>query len=153
MFNFIEDASVKQAIAREVLLDLPEWFGLPESTQAYIDQVKDMVFISIGQEECMGFCALDTSNALQVNLHVLGLKKIYHNQGIGGELIKFITAYGRENGYGYLSVLTLSGQHESIEYGLTRKFYLKTGFKEFIDLPSLWDPCNPAVLMVKVIDQ
>ncbi|OAU90112.1 GNAT family acetyltransferase, partial [Lacticaseibacillus rhamnosus] len=27
----------KQAIVREVLADLPEWFGLPASTQEYID--------------------------------------------------------------------------------------------------------------------
>lgn len=32
----IENLSEKESIAKEILYDLPEWFGLPESTQNYI---------------------------------------------------------------------------------------------------------------------
>lgn len=32
----IEDAGERRRIAREVLLALPEWFGIPESTEEYI---------------------------------------------------------------------------------------------------------------------
>ena len=32
----------KMAVVAEILRDLPEWFGIPESTQAYIEGAKDL---------------------------------------------------------------------------------------------------------------
>ena len=32
----------KMAGVAEILRDLPEWFGIPESTQAYIEGAKDL---------------------------------------------------------------------------------------------------------------
>lgn len=32
----IEDRDRKEKIAREILCELPDWFGLPESTAEYI---------------------------------------------------------------------------------------------------------------------
>ena len=32
----VKDEDQKMAVVDEVLKDLPEWFGIPESTQAYI---------------------------------------------------------------------------------------------------------------------
>ena len=32
----IEDKKEKEKISREILNDLPEWFGMPESTEEYI---------------------------------------------------------------------------------------------------------------------
>nr|WP_164555394.1 acetyltransferase [Streptococcus vestibularis] len=32
----------KMAVVAEILKDLPEWFGIPESTQAYIEGAKDL---------------------------------------------------------------------------------------------------------------
>lgn len=34
----------KEAIAKDILLQLPEWFGVPESTMSYITGVKDKPF-------------------------------------------------------------------------------------------------------------
>ncbi|SNN41701.1 GNAT family acetyltransferase [Streptococcus pneumoniae] len=31
----VKDENQKKAVVAEVLKDLPEWFGIPESTQAY----------------------------------------------------------------------------------------------------------------------
>ena len=38
----IKDEEQKMAVVAEVLKDLPEWFGIPESTQAYIEGAKDL---------------------------------------------------------------------------------------------------------------
>ena len=40
----VEAAARKRAIAREVLADLPEWFGIPESTEEYIRECGSMTF-------------------------------------------------------------------------------------------------------------
>lgn len=32
----------KMAVVAEILRDLPEWFGIPESTQVYIEGAKDL---------------------------------------------------------------------------------------------------------------
>ena len=38
----VKDEDQKMAVVAEVLKDLPEWFGIPESTQAYIEGAKDL---------------------------------------------------------------------------------------------------------------
>ena len=38
----VKDANQKMAVVAEILKDLPEWFGIPESTQAYIEGAKDL---------------------------------------------------------------------------------------------------------------
>ena len=36
--SLVNDENVLKKIIKDVLLDLPEWFGIPESTQEYIDE-------------------------------------------------------------------------------------------------------------------
>ena len=38
----VKDEEQKMAVVAEVLKDLPEWFGIPESAQAYIEGAKDL---------------------------------------------------------------------------------------------------------------
>lgn len=38
----IENKDEKAKIVEEVLTDLPEWFGLPESTKEYINDSKEL---------------------------------------------------------------------------------------------------------------
>ena len=38
----VKDEDQKMAVVAEILRDLPEWFGIPESTQAYIEGAKDL---------------------------------------------------------------------------------------------------------------
>lgn len=40
----IEDRDRKEKIAREILFELPEWFGLPESPAEYINVVRKCLF-------------------------------------------------------------------------------------------------------------
>ena len=40
----IIDKKEKEIISKEVLYDLPEWFGLPESTEEYIKDSQDKPF-------------------------------------------------------------------------------------------------------------
>ena len=38
----VKDEDQKMAVVAEILKDLPEWFGIPESTQVYIEGAKDL---------------------------------------------------------------------------------------------------------------
>ena len=42
----IIDKKEKEIISKEVLYDLPEWFGLPESTKEYIKDSQDKPFLA-----------------------------------------------------------------------------------------------------------
>ena len=42
----IFDTILKESISRDILNDLPEWFGMPESTEEYIRDSKDKPFIA-----------------------------------------------------------------------------------------------------------
>ena len=42
----VVDKKEKEAISREILNDLPEWFGLPESTENYIIDSQDKPFLA-----------------------------------------------------------------------------------------------------------
>ena len=46
----------KMAVVAEILRDLPEWFGIPESTQAYIEGAKDLqVWATYQEDDLLGF--------------------------------------------------------------------------------------------------
>ncbi len=150
MFTFENNKTEKQNITQNILKSLPEWFGLEESNAQYVKDVLGMPFIKIELDnQVIGFCALKVENKHHLNMHVLGIKKEYHRMGIGKKLLEFIDRYVKENHYRYLSVLTLSSKNPNKEYQQTREFYLANGFIELMELPTLWDEFNPAVLLIK----
>ena len=52
----------KMAVVAEILRDLPEWFGIPESTQAYIEGAKDLkVWTAFQKSDLLGFVSLSYS--------------------------------------------------------------------------------------------
>lgn len=81
----------KMAVVAEILRDLPEWFGIPESTQAYIEGAKDLrVWAAYQESEVVGFISLSYSSEDCAEIDCLGVKKSFQGQGIGRELITII---------------------------------------------------------------
>lgn len=55
----ISDKKEKEKISREFLEDLPEWFGLPESTEDYIKKSHDKLFLAcLLESDPVGFMVL-----------------------------------------------------------------------------------------------
>lgn len=76
MIFVIEDKYEKEQIAREILSDLSEWFGLPESTEEYINCSKEMPFwADMESKEARGFIALKETSPYTVDLYVMGVLK------------------------------------------------------------------------------
>ena len=71
----ITDAAEKRRIASEVLEDLPEWFGLPDATAAYIRDSARMPFYAAAAEgKIIGFIAMKKTSPLTAEVYVMGEK-------------------------------------------------------------------------------
>ena len=148
----IANNDLKQEICRNVLRDLPEWFGIEEATEYYINAVTKYPFIAVYiDNEAIGFYSLREENSDTLDMYVLGIKKKYHHQGIGTKLQSYVEEYAKTKGYKYLMVLTLSSSHKDLNYKLTRDFYHKYGFVDIFESNKIWDESNPTQIMIKKI--
>ncbi len=147
----IIDKKEKERIAREVLNDLPEWFGIPESTENYIKESQAKPFLaSFYKDELVGFVVLGTSSPDCAEIFVIGVKKKFHHHGAGRELNKTYEDLAKNLGYTYTQVKTVQSGHYD-EYDITNKFYKAVGYKELEVFPDLWDESNPCQIYVKYL--
>ncbi|MPQ44812.1 GNAT family N-acetyltransferase [Clostridium tarantellae] len=151
MIFTIKDKYKKEKIAREILFNLPEWFGLTESTEEYINCSKEMPFwVDIEYNETRGFITLKETSPYTVEIYVMGVLKKFHRNKIGYDLFKTSYNYAKEQGYLYIQVKTVKeGIYE--EYNRTVEFYKNLGFKEFECFPTLWDEWNPCQIYIMSI--
>lgn len=151
MIRKVEDDKEKEQIASTVLHDLPAWFGLPESTQNYIEESKHMPFwAAIENGKPAGFIALKETSAATVEIYVMGVLPEYHRAGLGRELYYAFEDYAREHGYAFVQVKTVQmGRYA--EYDRTNRFYQAMGFRELECFPTLWNEWNPCQIYVKYI--
>ncbi len=147
----IFDSKEKEKIAAEVLYDIPEWFGIPESTQSYIDESQAKPFIAcFADDETAGFIVLNATSEDCADIYVMGIKKKFHRMGIGTMLNEAYEAMAREKGYTYSQVKTVQkGRYK--EYDITNSFYVSVGYKELECFPTLWDEKNPCQIYIKYI--
>ncbi len=151
MIRFIENAGEKEEIAKNVLEDLPEWFGLPESTAEYIRRGREMPFFAdIEGGEARGFAALNETSPFTAEIYVMGVRKKFHRLGVGRELFGKFLDYAKERGYEFVQVKTVrQGCYK--EYDMTAAFYKSLGFKELECFPTLWDEWNPCQVYVMAV--
>lgn len=147
----IYDDFEKVSIASKILGALPEWFGLPESTKAYIDGCGDKPFwAAFAENKPVGFITLKETSLATAEVFVMGVLPEYHRAGVGRELYGAFEFYARGNGYSYVQVKTVQmGRYPS--YDKTNCFYQAMGFRELECFPSLWDEWNPCQIYVKYI--
>lgn len=149
--NMIDHADQKRAIAREILTDLPEWFGIPESMEAYIRESADQPFFAAMEgDEAIGFMTLKETSPYTAELAVCGVKRRFHRSGAGSAMFKAFHAHAAEKGYEYLQVKTVAAGCYP-EYDATRMFYERMGFRALEVLPNLWDESNPCLIMIRCV--
>jgi len=159
IFEWVEDPAHKSAIAREVLAGLPAWFGIPESTAAYVHGVADMPFLAafassqgVGVVEpalATGFMAIKDHGRHASEIYVTGVLSEWHRRGIGREMVGLACAWLSTQGKRYLTVKTLAASRPNAEYDRTRLFYQGMGFVELEVMPELWGMDNPCSFMAK----
>ncbi|MBP3568187.1 MAG: GNAT family N-acetyltransferase [Lachnospiraceae bacterium] len=141
----------KQTITRSILEALPDWFGIPEAREEYIEESRDNIFFCAYEEEKpVGYLYIKETGKDTAELAVMGVLKEYHRQGIGRTLFEHAKNAAKEAGYSFLQVKTVQmGKYE--DYDNTNKFYLSLGFKEFEVFPTLWDEWNPCQVYVMAL--
>ncbi|MBQ7864625.1 MAG: GNAT family N-acetyltransferase [Lachnospiraceae bacterium] len=144
----ITNTTEKQSITRLILEALPDWFGIPEAREEYIEGCKDNIFFCAYEEEKpVGFLYIKETGKDTAELAVMGVLKEYHRHGIGSALFEHAKNAAKEAGYSFLQVKTVQmGRYE--DYDATNRFYLSLGFKEFEVFPTLWDEWNPCQVYV-----
>ena len=148
----ITSAEEKVVMARKILEALPNWFGIPESINEYVDESKEMPFYAVLEQSVpIGFVAIKQHNAFSAELYVMGIDKAYHRHGIGKKLIACSEKFCKEQGISFLQVKTLDESREDQYYAKTRAFYYTMGFRPLEVFPTLWDVSNPCLLMIKYI--
>ena len=148
MVERIESPELKRAIARRVLEDLRDWFGIDESREKYIAESAGQIFVAAKEGgEYVGFLCLKETGRETVELAVMGVLREYHRSGIGRQLFQAARAIAREAGYLFMQVKTVKmGVYE--DYDITNRFYQACGFREFEVIPELWGEENPCQIYV-----
>ena len=148
--ELIKDYKNKKNIIRSILYDLPEWFGIPESTEEYILEGSQLpTFVAYVESEGVGFITVKRTNKNELELFVLGIKRKYHHQGIGRKLFESVVEYAKENKYREITVMTVDESFIPFNepYDNTRKFYYSLGFvKKRVD-NEIWGSSCPCLIM------
>lgn len=148
----IEDIDQKEKISTEILADLSEWFGLPDSTAEYIHESKKMSFFAYYKEnQYVGFLVGKETSDKTIEIYVMGVLKKFHRNQIGKKLFRSFVSYAKNSGYEYLQVKTVEEGYYK-EYDETRLFYEKMGFRKLECFPTLWDEWNPCLIMIQSIE-
>lgn len=147
----VEDKDIKEKVAREILYDLPEWFGMPESTESYITDSQDMPYLAAyADSKLAGFIVLNATSPDTADIFVMGIKKEFHRKGIGRKLYEAYESMAKDLGYSYSQVKTVQSGHYD-EYDITNKFYQSMGYVELECFPEMWDSWNPCQIYIKYI--
>ena len=69
----IYDRKQRREISTKILGSLPEWFGIPESTQEYIDNSSNSPFFAASHNsKAIGFISIKENNQYTVEIYVMG---------------------------------------------------------------------------------
>jgi ribosomal protein S18 acetylase RimI-like enzyme len=142
----------KGGICRDILTDLPEWFGIPEALEAYVRDAETLPMLGYRLDGAViGFVSVKPHTPYAAEACVLGVKRAWHRSGIGRALFRHLEATLRRRGCRYLTVKTVAQAAPGEPYAATRSFYESMGFVALEVFPDLWGPRNPCLLMVKAI--
>ncbi|HBX68213.1 MAG TPA: N-acetyltransferase [Chloroflexi bacterium] len=142
----------KADFCEPILHALPEWFGIEEANQDYLDAIDRLpTFLALSREpeRVIGFLTIYRHFPTAAEIYVAGVHPDYHRRGWGRALLQAAEAYLRKQGIEYLQVKTLSPSNPDLGYAQTRAFYLAMGFTPLEEFKSLWNENNPALLLIK----
>jgi GNAT superfamily N-acetyltransferase len=139
-------------VCRRILAELPTWFGIEEAVEGYVrsaDEHQSLIAAVDGAD--VGISTLVRHTPYAAEVHLMAVLPALHRRGIGTAMLDHAEAGLAADGVEFLQVKTLSDTHPDPGYARTRAFYLRYGFRPLEEFPTLWDPSNPALQMVKLV--
>jgi GNAT superfamily N-acetyltransferase len=155
------------AAAEAILRALPGWFGIESALLDYAaaaDRLPTFVVRSCGaarsapgqpvtapapSEDVRGFITLLPTSPQAAEVHVMAVRPEWHRRGIGRALVERAAAYARAEDLSLLHVKTLADSDPDPGYAATRRFYEALGFVPLQELPQVWGPENPCLILVR----
>ncbi len=136
-----------------VFATLPDWFGLPESNEAYLADLALLpAWVATDAGRVVGFTSMRVHNPKSVELEVLAVRRDRHRQGIGRRLVAAHEAeIERRPGVTLFHVKTRGPSQPDAGYGKTLLFYQSLGFEPLFETDALWGPEDPALIMVRPV--
>src|SRR5262245_24551463 len=140
------------ATCRQLLERLPGWFGIPSSVDDYVEKadIWPSVIASLGRSD-VGIITVRHHSAYAAEVYVMAVDPDHHRQGIGRAMLEHLEDGLARSGVEFLQVKTLSPARPDANYDMTRRFYHAYGFRPLEEFPTLWDPSNPALQLVKSV--
>lgn len=136
---------------RDISVTLPEWFGIPEANEKYAKGVRErLTFGYIVDSICVGLLSLEFPFENTANIYWMGVKREWHNQGVGKTLLQHAETTCLEKQVYLLSVETLSPKERDSNYLKTYRFYSKKGFRPLFEL-NTYSPDYLMVYLNKII--
>jgi len=140
------------APAEGILRALPDWFGIEAAIVDYARAADELpTFVAEADAQAVGFVTLKPTSAFAAELHVMGVLPAWHRSGVGRALVEHAAAYARAEGLAVLHVKTLSPSDPDPGYAATRRFYEAMGFVALEELPQVWGPENPCLILVRAL--
>jgi ribosomal protein S18 acetylase RimI-like enzyme len=150
MFEIIDLKDGRGVLARRILSGLPDWFGIPESVDAYVAASELLPMFAVRSEgNLVGFLSVKAHTPVAAEAYVMGVERAWHRRGCGRALFAAAERMLSAQGARYLTVKTLAASHPDPFYAATRRFYEAIGFEPIEVFPTLWNEENPCLLMLK----
>jgi GNAT superfamily N-acetyltransferase len=136
-----------------VLRSLPMWFGIERALLMYArDTAALPTFALVEGPALVGFLTLREHFPEAWDIHCVAIRADARGHGNGSRLLAHAEAWLRKRGVRFLQVKTVAATSPSKEYAETREFYDRRGFTPIEIFPTLWDPHNPALQYIKVLN-
>jgi GNAT superfamily N-acetyltransferase len=143
----------RAADCEAVLRSLPMWFGIEHALLMYArDSAVMPTFALADGPGLVGFLTLREHFPQAWDIHCVAIRADARGRGHGSRLLAHAEAWLVTRGVRFLQVKTVAATSPSKEYAETRAFYQHRGFTPIEVFPTLWDPRNPALQCIKVLD-
>ena len=143
----------RSAECEPILRALPQWFGIEESNQHYLQAIDELPTVfAWAAGQVAGFLTLKQHFPHTAEVYVTGIRPDLHRQGIGRAMLLEAEQYLCQQGVEYLQVKTLGSTSDDAYYARTRAFYQALGFRPLEEIPQIWGAENPCLILVKRLD-
>jgi len=140
----------KSPICEQILRGLPDWFGIETALMQFVREAAELpMLVAVEVSTPVGFITLRRHSDYAWEIHAIGVRPDRHRRGLGRRLLEEAERWLRDRHAEYLTVKTLDPSAESEPYERTRAFYSAMGFRPLMELPTLWSPENPCLVMIK----
>lgn len=142
----------REAEIDAILRSLPRWFGIEEALRMYVaDSARLPTFAAELDGRLAGFITLTPHFAHAWEVHCMAVSAAHRGRGIGSTLLRAAEQHAQARGVRFLQVKTVAPTSPSTAYAQTRRYYEARGFVALEIFPTLWDPWNPALQMIKTL--